>query len=178
MSKPRKLNTLTLSALFAAAMAMCAQIMLPSPWGVPFTLQTTVIALCGYVLQGLPAMSAVAVYVALGCVGLPVFSAFSGGIGVLLGPTGGFIWGFFILTFTCANAHRLKIKNHFATKIIVGIMGLVLCHLCGAIQFALVTQTSLLRALLISSVPFIVKDIILLALAALVAPRLKKVLDK
>ena len=178
MSKRKSLRTLTLSALFAASMAICAQIMIPSPWGRPFTLQTAVIALCGFVLQGLPAMSAVAVYVALGCVGLPVFSAFSGGIGVLLGPTGGFIWGFFILTFACANVHRLKVINQFTAKITVGLIGLVLCHICGVIQFSLVTEISFLKALLISSVPFIVKDIILLALDALVAPRLKKALNK
>ena len=79
-------------AVFAVIMAVCSWISVP--YVVPFTLQTFAVFLAVGVLGGKRGTLAVLIYILLGCVGLPVFAGFSGGIGVVLGSTGGYIVGF------------------------------------------------------------------------------------
>ena len=79
-------------ALSAALMAVCSWISIPA--AVPFTLQTFAVFLTTGLLGGRRSTIAVMLYIFLGAVGLPVFSGFSGGIGHLIGPTGGYIFGF------------------------------------------------------------------------------------
>ena len=79
-------------ALFAALMAICSWISIPAP--VPFTLQTFAVFLAPGLLGGKMGTIAVGTYLLLGAVGLPVFAGFSGGIGALLGATGGYLLGF------------------------------------------------------------------------------------
>ena len=78
--------------LFAVVIAICSWISIPTV--VPFTLQTFAVFLAVAVLGGKRGTLSVIVYVLLGAVGLPVFSGFKGGIGVLLNTTGGYIIGF------------------------------------------------------------------------------------
>ena len=75
--------------VFAALMAVCAWISIPTPWDVSFTMQTFAIFAAFGLLGGKRGTIALAVYLVLGAVGLPVFSNFRGGVGVLLGTTGG-----------------------------------------------------------------------------------------
>ena len=79
-------------AVFAVLIAVCSWISIPTT--VPFTLQTFAVFLTVGVLGGKRGSLAVLVYILLGCVGVPVFAGFSGGIGVLAGQTGGYIVGF------------------------------------------------------------------------------------
>ena len=79
-------------AFFAVVIAVCSWISIPTV--VPFTLQTFAVFLTVGVLGGKRGTLAVFVYILLGVCGVPVFSGFSGGIGVLLGQTGGYIAGF------------------------------------------------------------------------------------
>ena len=83
---------LVMVALFAALIAVCAWVTVPG--SVPFTLQTMGVFLAVGLLGGKRGTLAVLIYILLGCVGLPVFAGFSGGIGVILGSTGGYIVGF------------------------------------------------------------------------------------
>ena len=89
----QKITTIVLCALFAAITAVLSQIAIPMPSGVPVTLQTFAIALCGFYLCTARATVSTVVYVLLGAVGVPVFSGFKGGIASIVGPTGGFIIG-------------------------------------------------------------------------------------
>ena len=82
-------------AMFAVIMAVCSWISVP--YVAPFTLQTFGVFLAVGVLGGKRGTLAVLVYILLGCVGLPVFAGFTGGIGILLGSTGGYIVGFVFL---------------------------------------------------------------------------------
>ena len=81
-------------AIFAVVMAVCSWISIP--YVVPFTLQTFAIFLAVGVLGGKRGTLAVLVYILLGCVGLPVFAGFTGGLGIVLGSTGGYIVGFLV----------------------------------------------------------------------------------
>ena len=81
-------------ALFAALMAVCSWISIPAT--VPFTLQTFAIFAALGLLGGKRGTVAVAVYLLLGAIGVPVFAGFQGGIGALLGTTGGYLLGFLL----------------------------------------------------------------------------------
>ena len=85
---------LTRIALFAALTALLSQIIIPLPGAVPISLGTLGVMLCGGLLPPRQAFWSMAAFLLLGGVGLPVFASFGGGLGVLFGPTGGFLWGF------------------------------------------------------------------------------------
>lgn len=93
--KSGKLQTrdLTLIALFAALMTICAWITVPMP-DVPFTMQTFGVFCTLLLLGGRRGTLSILLYLLLGAVGLPVFSGFRGGVGTLLGTTGGYLMGF------------------------------------------------------------------------------------
>ena len=88
---------MVLCAVMAAVTAVCAQISIPMPSGVPVTLQTFAVPLTGYLLGMKYGLISVAVYILLGAAGVPVFTGFRGGIGTIAGPTGGFIVGFLLM---------------------------------------------------------------------------------
>lgn len=88
-----RLRALILAAAGAAVTAIGAQIAVP--WQpVPFTLQTLAVVMCGLTLGFKDATRALAVYVGLGAIGVPVFAEGRSGIGVLMGPTGGYLLAF------------------------------------------------------------------------------------
>src|SRR6266550_3325730 len=87
---------LSLIALFAALTAVCAQlsVALPLMTSVPFTLQVFAVLAAGAVLGARRGALSQVVYLLLGAVGIPVFARMSGGLQILLGPTGGYLWSF------------------------------------------------------------------------------------
>lgn len=169
-----KIRTLTFAALFAALIAVCAQLTVPMPSGVGFTLQTFAIALSGYLLGAGLGTAAVLAYLLVGLAGVPVFSGFQGGLHVLFGPTGGFLLGFLPMAALsgCAAGRRR------ALRWLWGLPGLLLCHLGGVVQFALLREMEPLPAFALVSVPFLVKDVLSVAVAALLAWRLGPLLAR
>ena len=152
-----KVQKMVMVAVFAAVMAVLSQISIPLPTGVPVTLQTFAVALCGYTLGLGMGGAALAVYLAIGAVGLPVFAGFGGGVGAFLGVTGGFLWGFFLMSLCCGLGPRFHSKW---LSLLLGVAGLLVCDLCGALQFSVVMSTSLPQAFLVACVPYLVKDVI------------------
>lgn len=86
----------TFTALFAALICIGCFISIPLPGGVPITIQTMFAILSGLVLGGIQGAGAVGLFIILGTLGVPVFSGGKSGFAHLMGPTGGFIWGYFI----------------------------------------------------------------------------------
>ncbi len=175
MKLEKKVQKLVLTGVFAALLAVLSQISFPLPTGVPVTLQTFAVALCGYVLGPKLGVVSVLVYLALGAAGLPVFSEFSAGIGVFAGMTGGYLWGFLFMVFLCGLGVKFEKR---LPAIGLGVSGLAVCHLCGAVQFSLVTATPPLQAFLLASVPYLVKDVVSVVLARLVAEAISYALRK
>ena len=107
-SKSRKLSTRELCyiGIFTAIIAVCAQIVIPQPGGVPFTLQAWAISLAGLVLGPKNGTIAALVYVLLGALGAPVFASFSGGFDVIMRPTGGFILTFPVVALLAGLGER------------------------------------------------------------------------
>ena len=89
-----RLRKMAAAGVFCALLAVVSQLVIPLPAGIPLTFQVLAVALCGCCLGWKWGTVSVLVYLLLGGVGLPLFSGFGGGIGWLLGPTGGFLWGF------------------------------------------------------------------------------------
>ncbi len=166
-----KMKKLALTAVLSALYALIAQMAIPFP-GVPLTLQCFAVALGGYVLGWRIGLFSTVLYIGIGAVGLPVFSSFKGGIETLIGPTGGFVWGFCFLAVLCGLA---KDKGK-ALSLILGALGLILCHLLGTVQFGLVTGCNALTAFITASLPYILKDaLLLLAAHSLSTPILKAI---
>ncbi len=171
----KKTNAMVFTALMSAVLCVLSLISIPLPSGIPFTFQTFAVSLCGYLLGIKFGLISLLVYLALGAVGLPVFSHAQGGLQVLIGgPTGGFLFGFIPLVLLCG------ISLFFAWKFIppiFGIIGLILCNLCGVLQYAYITQTPLYVAFCTVSLPFIFKDAFLVIGAYLVSVAIKKTIN-
>ena len=162
-----------LAGLFSALMAVFSQVALPLPGtGVPLTLQTFGVALCGFICGPLIGSCALGTYLLLGAVGIPVFSHFKGGVATFLGPTGGFLWGFLLLVFFCGlGGHCLRRPSGW----LLSAFGLLLCHISGAFQYALISGIGLWPALLSVSLPFLFKDGICVVLAGGAASVLRRI---
>ena len=162
-------------AILTAVIAVLSQISFPLPSGVPVTLQTLAVAICGFVLGPKLGTLAVALYILLGGVGVPVFAQFSGGFDKLVGMTGGFIWGFLPFAALCGLAVRRK---RIVVAAALALAGLAVCHVLGALQFSVVTGTAVGQSFLLVSVPYLVKDVASVAAAWLLAVPVNRALDK
>lgn len=105
--------------------------------------------------------------------GVPVFAGMTGGPSWLAGYSGGFIWGFIFLTMLCGVGMAQK---QIWLRVLLGLAGLAVCHLLGVIQFAIVAATPFPAAFVAVSVPYIVKDVISVVGAYLVAIPIRKAL--
>ena len=156
----------------AAVTAAAAQITIPiSP--VPFTLQVLAVILSGLLLGVRYGALAQAVYVLVGAIGVPVFAGFKGGLGILLGPTGGYLISYplaaavaGLAAHTVARASR---RRALWTGFLWGCAGLAVIYALGATWLAVVAGLSPTEALATGVLPFVIFDLIKVGLAALVA---------
>ncbi|MCI7813169.1 MAG: biotin transporter BioY [Lachnospiraceae bacterium] len=169
----KKTNTkmIVMVGMFAAVLAVLSQISIPMPSGVPVTLQTFAVALTGFVLGWKYGLMATGVYILVGAIGVPVFSGFSGGLGVLVGKTGGFIWGFLFMAGLCGVRYVVKNK---VVSMICGMVGLAICHILGILQFQFLAEMGFTEAALLVSVPYLLKDVISVVLAYIAAEILER----
>lgn len=163
-------------AICAALIAVCSWITIPSM--VPFTMQTFAVFCVLAILGGRRGTVSVLIYILLGAVGLPVFSGFKGGIGTLLGTTGGYIMGFILMGLIYWLAEKL-----FGLKLPVQIgamvLGLLVCYAFGTVWFLQVyaRQSGLIgvgTALSWCVLPFLLPDFGKMALAIFIAGRVRK----
>lgn len=171
--KSTSIQSITKIAMFAAIIAVCSLISIPLPSGIPVTLQTFAIALAGFSLGCKNGTISVAVYLAIGAVGVPVFSGFTGGFAKLFGVTGGYLWGFLGMAALCGLAVN---KNKILT-VVLSVLGLALCHGFGSLQFAFISGSSPLQSFMIASAPYLIKDIVSIAFAYTIALAIQKALS-
>ena len=161
-------------ALFAAVITVCAQIQIPFGQ-VPFTLQTLGIFIASSLLGWKRGTISVLVYVLLGLVGVPVFAGFSGGVGVLFGPTGGYIIGF-IFTAFIVGLMTEKLGKKLWVEIVAMVAGLVVCYAFGTVWFMIQMKMGILESLLMCVVPYLIADGLKIAFSAVLVNRLDKVI--
>ena len=174
-SSHAKVLSLTYVALMAALMAVCAWITIPvGP--VPFTMQTFAVFAALGLLGGKRGTLAVVVYLLLGLVGLPVFAGFSSGAAALLGPTGGFLVGFLASALVYWGVTAKWGKSLPGMALAMG-LGLVVCYAFGTAWFLVAYARAagpigLWAALGMCVFPFVVPDLVKLALAWMLSRRL------
>ena len=165
------------TALFSGILCVLAPFTVPVPMSpVPFSLATFVVYLVGILLGTKQGVVCVLVYLVLGAVGLPVFSGFSGGIGVLFGPTGGYLFGYLAcvaLVGRLTGAKRRLLWNVFSMT-----LGTLLCYFLGTAWFLVVMDGSYTigQALLVCVVPYLVFDFVKILAAAATAEPVKRII--
>ena len=160
-------------ALFAALLTLCGWISIPVG-DIAVTLQTFGVFLTLGLLGGRWGTAAVGVYLVMGAAGLPVFSGFQGGLGVLLGASGGYLWGFLLI----GLAYWLITFLFRGRGGLWGcIFGLLLCYTAGTLWFCLMylegNGLSVGAVLAKCVLPYLLPDGIKLWLARLLTKRMR-----
>lgn len=166
-------------AICAAVIAVCSWISIPA--AVPFTMQTFGVFLAVGLLGGRKGTIAVSVYLLLGAIGLPVFSGFRGGLGHMLGVTGGYIIGFLFSALVMWLMERFLGRS---MKVLIASMaaGLLVCYAFGTVWFMLVYtrdtgSIGVMTALGWCVFPYIIPDALKIALAAGLTRRLRPLIN-
>jgi biotin transport system substrate-specific component len=181
---PSKARLTTLAmvqiALCTALMCVAAQITIPLPIGVPFTLQVMMVILIALILKPLYALIAQSLYTLLGIIGLPVFAGGKSGIGTILAPTGGFIIGFIIAAFVVSQLKGSgKGKSGVVRYLLVSILAGIPCiYIPGIALYMVYVQADLWSAVVTLTSAFILIDIAKRVIASLIAIPLNKALSR
>lgn len=174
-----KTHDMVYIGVFTAIITICSWISIPST--VPFTLQTMGVFTTVGILGGKRGTLSVITYILLGIIGVPVFAGFTGGIGIVLGTTGGYIIGFLFSALIMWGMERI-----FGTGKIVLILsmavGLLGCYAVGTVWFMEVYARSsgaigLGTVLCWCVIPFIVPDLVKIAVSVLLTYRVRKVIQ-
>lgn len=176
ISKKITVTQITYVGLFVSLIAICSWISIP--FALPFTMQTFAIVTTVALLDVKLSMITISVYICLGALGLPIFSGAKGGLGVLLGLTGGYIIGFvftILVTGIILNIFGRKVISMF----IAMILGIIVCYVFGTIWFMVIyAQTvgtiDLYTALSMCVFPFIIPDICKILIAIPFTKRISK----
>ena len=170
-SKDKKIfHTIDITYIGAAValITVCSWISIPTT--IPFTLQTFAVMLTVLLLGGMRGTIAITVYILLGAVGAPVFSGFSGGIGKLMGPTGGYIIGFLGTALVMWGFEKILGKKLWV-YIAAIVLGLIVCYTFGTMWFIKLYTTddgskaTLAMALSWCVIPYLIPEVIKIVLA-------------
>ena len=164
------------SGLFAAVIAIMAQISIPMPGGVPMTMQTFAVTLAAIVLGAKLSTVSTVIYLILGAAGVPVLAGFTGGLAKFVGPTGGFLISFPLMAFVIGWGveHRRAFPGAFVVALVAGT---VLNYVVGVAMFCALTQSTLAAGITACVLPFIPTAIIKAILASVVGFAVRKRLN-
>lgn len=167
---------IVLTAMMVALMAACSWISIPA--AVPFTLQTFAVFCAVSLLGGRNSLFAVIGYLLIGAVGVPVFAGPSGGVGIIIGTTGGYMLGFIFITLISWAAEKLPGRK-FVIKPIAMLIGMAVMYVFGTAWFMLIYTSktgavTLIQALKWCVVPFVIPDLLKLIFALVLTERIKK----
>lgn len=168
-------RSMVFTAIFAALICIAAPFALPMPGSlVPVSLGTFAIYLTGAMLGGKRGALAVAVYIALGTAGLPVFTGFMGGLGKVLGPTGGYIVGYIPLVLLTGIFSDMSGggKRHWLTPVGM-VLGTAVMYAFGTAWYMIMNSVALVPALLSCVVPFLVGDTLKIVAATAISVPLR-----
>ncbi len=175
--KKVKTKDMILVSMFAALTAIFAQVTIPIPISpVPITLQVLAVCLTSAILGSRLAFMSMLVYITVGILGMPVFSGGASGLGVVMGPTGGYITGFLLSSYVTGKLVQRKPLPTMSNTIVAMFSGLLVIYTAGMLQLSLVTGMPLQAAFMSGVVPFIGLDIIKIAVGAGVACSVRTIL--
>ena len=165
-------RNLVLAALLTALTTVCSQIQIPLPM-VPINLALFAVHLAGALLGAKWGALSMTAYALLGVVGAPVFAGFSSGPAVLFGKTGGYILGYILCALLVGLISR-RIGYTARGLVIAMVAGVAACYVFGTIWFMVITGMSLQLSMTYCVLPFLPGDAVKIALATLLALRLRK----
>ena len=172
MKSGKSIRGMIYAAMFGAVTAVGAFIIIPLP-PIPITLQTLFTALSGALLGGaLGALSQV-VYVLLGIIGLPVFAGGKAGLGVLFGPTGGYLIGFIAGSYVIGTIIEVKKEAGLFRIVLAMVVGFLVLYALGVLQLSIVAKLSFAKALSAGMIPFLIGDAVKIVVATFVTLKLR-----
>ena len=167
------LRVLVYASLFGALTAVGAYISIPL-YPVPITLQTMFTILAGLLLTGRTAALSQVVYVLLGVIGLPVFSGGKAGLGVLFGPTGGYLIGFIVAALVVGWLKQTKKDASWPWYALCSVLGIIVIYVIGVLRLAQVAHMTLSKGLVVGALPFLPGDALKCTVSVLVASKIVK----
>jgi biotin transport system substrate-specific component len=169
---------LVLALSMAALTGLAAQVRIPLPWTpVPITGQTLAVLMAGVFLGRWWGGISMALYVALGALGVPWFTAWSGGMGYLAGPTGGYVIGFVLAALFIGHFTEsfIKARNLVSLFALMMAANFVLIYIPGLMQLGFWLNlvqgktTAISQVLTLGLIPFIAGDVLKITAATLLA---------
>jgi biotin transport system substrate-specific component len=164
------LRSLVYASMFGALTAVGAYISIPM-FPVPLTLQSLITTLAGLLLGGPLAALSQVVYVLLGVIGLPVFAGGKAGLGVLLGPTGGYLFGFVLGAYVIGSLAHAKKNAGPAWLLMAIVAGHIMIYGLGVAQLSLVAHLSVVKAVAVGVIPFLPGDALKAAASIVVSSK-------
>ena len=151
---------LLMISVSTAILAVLSQLTIPIGT-TPITLQTFAVGLVASLLKWREALLAVALYILLGAIGLPVFAGGGSGIATLASPNSGFIWGFLLYALV-TSLFRANVLGDFCLFV------------CGIISLHYLGHLSWTASILAGFVPFIPVELVKILLISLIIPKLRQ----
>ena len=164
---------MVLCAMFTALVAVCSQIAVPLPWGVPINLALFAVYMAGTMLGPVWGTASQVVFIALAAIGVPVLANFSGGFDKFVGPTGGFLISFPLMAYIIGLGveHRNAFKGAFVTAVVVGTL---VNYVVGVALFVVVAHSTIAVGISACVLPFIPTAIIKAVLACVLGLNIRK----
>ena len=167
---------MTKMALCVAILCVTSFLVVPLPFTpVVISLHTIAVNIIGLILTPMQAGITVLIYLLMGLVGLPVFSAGTAGPGKLFGPTGGFYFGFLLaaIAISLLRGKKISMKRYVIVSIAVGVP---IQHACAVLGMCIHNGGNVMLAIATVSLPFIIGDMIKCVMSSMVGVSLNKVL--
>ena len=168
-----KTNKLVLAALTAAIMCILSPISIPLGGGVGISLGIFVVLLTSYILEAPMCVVSCGIYLLIGLLGLPVFAGFNGGVGAFVGPTGGFLVGYILVALLAGVFVKIG-RGKILIFIPGAVVGLLICYLMGTLWYMHVMKVELVPAIIVCVLPYVIFDLVKIAIVCIVGPILKK----
>ncbi|ATW28811.1 biotin transporter BioY [Candidatus Formimonas warabiya] len=155
------MKDMTAIAMFAALTAVLSQIAVPLPFSpVPVTLQTFAVVFTGIVLGSRKGTGALIVYTLMGLFGLPVFSQAKSGLSVLVGPTGGYLFGFIIAAFLIGKIVERSAQVTYFRALVALVIGVTVIYAAGVIQLKFVMNVTFPEAFAMGAAPYLPLEVV------------------
>ncbi len=165
------------TALFAALIAVCGFISIPIPGTpIPIVLQNMLTVLTGLMLGPVWGTLSTALFLVAGTLGLPIFAGGTGGIAKLMGPTGGFLYGYALATLISGMIAQRPVygkKTPLLRLILATVCGFVIMYIPGVIHFMRVMDKTFSQTMTLCVIPYIPGDVVKMVLAILLAAKLR-----
>ena len=165
-------------SLFAAIIAVCGFISIPVPGTpIPIVLQNMLVVITGGILGPVLGICSTLLFLALGAIGLPIFSGGSGGIARFMGPTGGFLYGYALATLVTGlilRKPRVDKKTPLWLVIIAVICGFVVMYVPGVIHFMLTLDKTFKDTMILCVIPYIPFDLFKIVISIFLLTGLRK----